>query len=82
MKPQARGAWHCHLLYIWDKKAPYVANKTLRDIWQQGFVKIKKLDDVDNSEHIAKHELDIEKLNNELAEIEKKLKAFHNKIRN
>jgi DNA repair exonuclease SbcCD ATPase subunit len=34
----------------------------------------RKLDDVDNSEHIAKHELDIEKLNNELAEIEKKLK--------
>jgi len=48
MEPQGRGAWHCHLLYIWDKKAPYIANKTLREIWQQGFVKIKKLDDVDN----------------------------------
>jgi len=48
MEPQGRGAWHCHLLYIWDKIAPYIANKTLKEIWQQGFVKIKKLDNVDN----------------------------------
>ena len=48
MEPQGRGAWHCHLLFIWDKKAPYIANKTLRELWQQGFVKIKKLDNVDN----------------------------------
>ena len=48
MEPQGRGAWHCHLLYLWNKKAPYIANKTLKEIWQQGFVKIKKLDDVDN----------------------------------
>ena len=48
MEPQGRGAWHCHLLYIWDCKAPYVANKTLRDLWGHGFVKIKKLDNCDN----------------------------------
>jgi len=48
MEPQRRGAWHCHLLYIWDKKAPYIANKKLETIWNQGFVKIKKLDNVDN----------------------------------
>jgi DNA repair exonuclease SbcCD ATPase subunit len=40
----------------------------------------RKLDDVDNSEHIAKHELEIEKLNNELAEIEKKLKDTDTKL--
>lgn len=49
MEPQGRGAWHCHLLYLFDLvKAPYIANKTLKDIWGHGFVKIKKLDNVDN----------------------------------
>jgi len=48
MEPQGRGAWHAHLLYIWQQKAPYIANKTLKEIWQQGFVKIKKLDNCDN----------------------------------
>lgn len=49
MEPQGRGAWHAHLLYIWhDTKAPYVANADLRSLWGHGFVKIKKLDNVDN----------------------------------
>lgn len=49
MEPQARGAWHAHLLYIWeDMKAPYIPNKTFADLWGHGFVRIKKLDDVDN----------------------------------
>ena len=33
----------------------------------------RKLDDVDNSEHIAKHELEIEKLNQELSTVERQL---------
>lgn len=49
MEPQGRGAWHAHLLYIWqDMKAPYIPNKTFADLWGHGFVKIKKLDNVDN----------------------------------
>ena len=49
MEPQGRGAWHAHLLYIWqDMKAPYIANKDFRELWVHGFVKIKKLDNVDN----------------------------------
>lgn len=49
MEPQGRGAWHCHLLIIWQNmKAPYIANKDFAELWQQGFVTIKKLDDVDN----------------------------------
>lgn len=48
MEPQARGAWHAHLLYIWQDKAPFIANKELAEIWSHGFVKIKKLDNVDN----------------------------------
>lgn len=49
MEPQGRGAWHAHLLYIWnDQKAPYIANEVFRELWGHGFVKIKKLDNVDN----------------------------------
>lgn len=48
MEPQGRGAWHCHLLYIFAHKAPYIANKTLSNLWGHGFVKIGKLDNVDN----------------------------------
>lgn len=49
MEPQGRGAWHVHMLYIFDLvKAPYIANKTLNDVWGHGYVKIKKLDNVDN----------------------------------
>lgn len=49
MEPQGRGAWHAHLLLIWqDRKAPFISNATLRELWGQGFVKIKKLDNCDN----------------------------------
>lgn len=48
MEPQGRGAWHAHLLYIFPGKAPYIANQDLAKIWGHGFVKIKKLENVDN----------------------------------
>jgi len=48
MEPQGRGAWHAHLLYIWDSKAPFIPNEDLANIWGHGFTKIKKLDNVDN----------------------------------
>jgi len=48
MEPQGRGAWHCHLVIIFKEKAPYIKNQLLREIWGNGFVTVKKLDDVDN----------------------------------
>lgn len=49
MEPQGRGAWHAHLLYIWqDQRAPYISNQDFRELWGHGFVRIKKLDNVDN----------------------------------
>ena len=49
MEPQGRGAWHAHLLYIWqDMKAPYIPNNVFADLWGHGFVKIKKLNNCDN----------------------------------
>lgn len=48
MEPQGRGAWHAHLLMIFDKKAPFIPNNQLEEIWGHGFVKIKALSDIDN----------------------------------
>ena len=48
VEPQARGAWHCHIVYIYPDKAPFIPNDTLSELWGHGFVTVKKLDDVDN----------------------------------
>lgn len=47
-EPQARGAWHMHLILIFDKVAPFIPNATIEKLWQEGFTKITKLDDIDN----------------------------------
>lgn len=48
MEPQARGAWHCHCIIIFDKVAPFIPNATIEKLWQQGFTKTTKLDNIDN----------------------------------
>jgi hypothetical protein len=48
MEPQGRGAWHCHVVMIFEGQAPFIPNKELFEIWGHGFVTIKQLDDVDN----------------------------------
>ena len=48
MEPQGRGAWHAHLVMIFEDKAPYINNREMATIWGHGFVTIKKLEDVDN----------------------------------
>lgn len=48
MEPQGRGAWHCHVVMIFNDKAPYISNDLMAKIWGHGFVTVKKLDDVDN----------------------------------
>lgn len=55
MEPQGRGAWHAHLVMIFDGQAPYIKNDsddpkefTMENIWGHGFTKTKKLEDVDN----------------------------------
>lgn len=48
MEPQGRGAWHAHVVFIFDHKAPYIPNAELAEIWGHGFVKVKRLDNVDN----------------------------------
>lgn len=48
MEPQGRGAWHCHMVMIFDDVAPFIANSKMADLWRQGFTVTRKLDDVDN----------------------------------
>lgn len=47
-EPQGRGAWHCHCIIIFDKKAPFIPNKEIENLWGHGFTKTNKLDDIDN----------------------------------
>ncbi|MEG0181774.1 MAG: hypothetical protein RR657_07770, partial [Peptostreptococcaceae bacterium] len=49
MEPQGRGAWHAHIVMIFDTKAPYIDNEVMSDIWGNGFTVTKKLDkNIDN----------------------------------
>lgn len=48
MEPQGRGAWHAHLLLIFDTVVPYIPNSFISEIWGNGFTVTKKLDSVDN----------------------------------
>ena len=48
MEPQGRGAWHAHMLIVFDGKAPFIKNDDMFRLWSQGWTTTKKLDDVDN----------------------------------
>lgn len=50
MEPQGRGAWHAHILMIFDCKAPYIDNNdVMASIWGHGFTSTKDLDgNIDN----------------------------------
>lgn len=48
IEPQGRGAWHSHLILIFDKPT-FIDNSVIAECWGQGFTKTKALDDsVDN----------------------------------
>ena len=50
MEPQGRGAWHAHMLMIFDSKPPYMDNDTvMAKLWGHGYTKTKNLDgSIDN----------------------------------
>jgi len=48
MEPQGRGAWHCHLLMIFEGESPYIDNEFMAEKWGHGFTTTKDLDNVDN----------------------------------
>lgn len=44
VEPQGRGAWHCHILLIFnDLKKAYIPNKEVSEMWGNGFVKVKAI---------------------------------------
>lgn len=47
-EPQGRGAWHCHVIFIFPNKAPFIPKSTYEDLWGFGFVKVKSLKNIDN----------------------------------
>lgn len=47
-EPQGRGAWHLHVLFIFDHVIEYISNDLISDCWRQGFTKTKRVDNVDN----------------------------------
>lgn len=47
-EPQGRGAWHLHLIMIFENKAPFIDNSVMAACWKRGFVTVKRLDGVDN----------------------------------
>lgn len=47
-EPQRRGAWHMHVILVYEGRAPYMKNAELREVWGHGFVRVQSLADVDN----------------------------------
>lgn len=49
VEPQARLAWHIHCLIKWPElKSIYIPNSVLADLWGHGFVKVERIQGVDN----------------------------------
>lgn len=49
VEPQQRGAWHVHLLLKFnDLSSVFIPSNDLEETWGHGFVKIKRVDGVDN----------------------------------
>lgn len=47
-EPQGRGAWHMHIIYIFDGKAPYIHYTEYNRIWGLGAVDLQAFKNVDN----------------------------------
>ena len=49
IEPQGRGAWHCHVIYIFSKKAPFIPNADVAAVWKNGFTSTRAIKgNVDN----------------------------------
>ena len=46
--PDGKQRFHFHLLLFYQSKAPFLPNDDIGRIWQHGFTKVSKVDDVDN----------------------------------
>lgn len=46
-EPQGRGAWHLHVILIFDRNAPYMDNTILNKIWGKGMVEVENVNNED-----------------------------------
>lgn len=73
IEPQARGAWHCHCIIIFDTVAPFIPNSSINKLWQQGFTKTNKLEDIDNvGAYLTAYIGDMEFTEENMLELQKK----------
>ena len=52
-EPQARGAWHMHMLLKSDKPVLYVDNKRMAEIWRHGFTETERIKGRDPGKYFA-----------------------------
>lgn len=55
LEPQERGAWHAHIIFIFNKQIRYISNDDVYRIWtsgnsptKRGFTTTRRIDNVDN----------------------------------
>ena len=48
LEPQRSGAWHLHLIWIFDDIAPFIPNDDMRKLWGNGFTRTQAMTDTDN----------------------------------
>lgn len=48
IEAQGCGAWHAHIIVIYDVKRPFIPNDMIANIWSNGFTSTKALKDTDN----------------------------------
>lgn len=47
VEPQSRGAWHIHLILIFNRLAPYIHYKDIEYMWGNGFVSVGRVTSAD-----------------------------------
>ncbi|MCL2213201.1 MAG: hypothetical protein FWB93_05175 [Oscillospiraceae bacterium] len=48
VEPQGCGAWHCHIIMIFPKKAPFIPNEVMAEMWGHGYTKTTEIKDASN----------------------------------
>ena len=47
-EPQERGAWHAHIIFIFNKQIRFIDNCEVSRIWSHGFTTTRRVDNCDN----------------------------------
>jgi len=59
--PQLRGAYHAHIIFIWDSKAPFIPHEEIKAIWPHGNFDVRKINGKadDLGAYLASHLYDL-----------------------